>query len=212
MEQYPYRCAVCRQSLSLGGIISYDIKFNYLYQELRKAAEQGKVEYMNLVKLTGEEGNLASPSRIGDPKTSSLLKRRNLNQQILPVSESSIVDEVLAKSRMSLSSLGRKKPRHEEIYSPLEMVKSKSRLSHKRRGKQSPPKDPLGLEILTPTEFSSQTRITKPMTTDDIDDLEEELPALSLFKHSSLQTYDRSRKTESTTAFPVIDELSDTSD
>ena len=55
---------------------------------------------------------------------------------------------------------------------------------------------------------------SKTMTTDDLDDLVdlEQLPELSLNKHSSLQTYDRGKRTNSETAFPTIDELSDSSE
>ena len=136
MEQYPYRCAVCRQSLSLGGIISYDIKFSFLFQELRKAAESGKVEYINSVKIELERQEANSPEIVYAPGSSSLLSRRNLKLKLSPIADSTIVNEVLAKSRMSLSSLGTKRFRQEDIYSPLEMVKSGCKMSHKSRMKK----------------------------------------------------------------------------
>ena len=194
----------------MGGIISYDIKFNYLFQQLRKASESGKVEYMNCVKLTLEQQQELSPVKIEAPTSSSILSRRNVQHRLSPISDSSIVDEVLAKSRMSLSSLGSRKNRQEEIYSPLEMIKSKSNFSQKRRGKQIQAKAEC-LDIMTPTELNSHARLAKPMTTDDIDD-PEAFPVLSLNKHSSLQTYDRGKQSESLTTFSVIDELSDSSD
>ena len=49
-QSYP-KCANCRQNLDVGGPISYDFKFNFMYQKLRKEAEWKRVEYINGLKM-----------------------------------------------------------------------------------------------------------------------------------------------------------------
>ena len=166
---------------------------------------------MNTLRISQPRDEELSPAaKLDVPESSSLLKRRGLKKDLSPISDSSIVDEVLAKSRMSLSSFGRKKTKQEEIYSPLEMVKSKGKWSQRLRAKKNSQRG-LDSEIMTPIETFSQVSISKPMTTDDIEDLDD-LPVLGLSKHSSLQTYDRGKIADSRTVCPVIDELSDSSD